>query len=210
MGCFFDISTIKKTNVSSRCTYRLWFRMMGQLALHVRFPNVSHEPLWARNVRPLRFPDPWFAKIRGRPSLAAPLIGIRAHGARPHVHPAVTVGGPCWHSVRVGLHVLLVLGQYCRIVVIMRLTNLATTAIAPLFVSKRTIMGINSCTSPRSHIGTSIIPSPTTMGADPGVISPYTSLMRTYFARFEFPRRGSVLRGLTAGFTPPPPRPPTP
>ena len=36
--------------------FRPWFRLMGQLALHVRFPNESHEPLWARNMRALRLP----------------------------------------------------------------------------------------------------------------------------------------------------------
>ena len=98
---------------------------MGQLALHVRFPNESHEPLWARNMPPLRLPDPcpparplWsFAKFRGRLSFATPLIGFGGHRALPHICPAATVGGPCWHSVCVGLHVLLVLGQYlenCR------------------------------------------------------------------------------------------------
>ena len=96
-GLFFDISTIKKTNVFSRCTHRLWFRFVGQLALHVRFPNESDEPLWARNMRPLRLPDLvlwprflWsFAEFQGRPSLATPLLGFGAHGTRPHIHPAV-------------------------------------------------------------------------------------------------------------------------
>ena len=31
---------------------------MDQLALHVRFVNASQEPLWARNMHPLRLPDP--------------------------------------------------------------------------------------------------------------------------------------------------------
>ena len=112
-------------------------------------------------------PDPlWsFAKFRGRPTFAALLIGFWAHGARPHIHPAVTVGGPYWHSVCDGLHVFLVLGQQFRIVVIMRLRILAI-AIDPLFEIIRTVMAINSCTSPRSHIGTSSVPSPTTTGAD--------------------------------------------
>ena len=35
----------------------------------------------------------------------------------------------------------------------------------------RTFMAINTCTSPRSHISTSIIPSPTIMGADPASTS---------------------------------------
>ena len=34
------------------------------------------------------------AKFRGLPSFATPLIGFGAHGARPHIHPTVTVGGP--------------------------------------------------------------------------------------------------------------------
>ena len=112
-----------------------------------------------------------FAKFRGRPSFATPPIGFGAHGARPHIHPAVTVGGPYRHSVCDGFHVFLVLGQYFRIVVIMRLRILATIAIDPpndpLFEIIRTIVAINSCTSPRSHIGTSSVPPPTTMGADP-------------------------------------------
>ena len=54
-----------------------------------------------------------------------------------------------------------------RIVVIMRLRILATIAIDPLFEIIRTIVAINSCTSPRSHFGTSSVPPPTTMGADP-------------------------------------------
>ena len=146
---------------------------MDQLALHVRFPNASQEPLWARNMRPLRLPDPlaqtlWsIAKFRGRSSFATPLIGFWAHGARPHTHPAVTVAGPYWHSVCDGLHVFLVLGQHFRIVVIMRLRILATIASDPLFENFRTTMPINSCTSPRSHIGTSSVPPPTTMDADP-------------------------------------------
>ena len=37
----------------------------------------------------------------------------------------------------------------------------------PLFEIIRTLVAINSCTSPRSHIGTSSVPPPTTMGADP-------------------------------------------
>ena len=63
------------------------------------------------------------------------------------IHPAVTVGGPHGHSVCDGLHVFLVL-------------------IDPLFEIIRTFVAINSCTSLRSHIGTSSVPSPTTMGAD--------------------------------------------
>ena len=108
-----------------------------------------------------------FAKFRGRPSFATPLIGFGAHGARPHIHPAVIVGGPYWHSVCDGFHVFLVLGQYFRIVVIMRLRILATIAIDPLFEIIRTTVAINSCTSPRSHFGTSSAPPPTTMGVDP-------------------------------------------
>ena len=141
---------------------------MVQLALHVRFLNASQERLWARYMRPLRLPDPCplahicvvVCKVPG------PLIGFGAHGARPHIHPAVTVGGHCWHSVCDGFHVFLVLGQYFRIVVIMRLRFLATIAIDPLFEIIRTVVAINSCTSPRSHIGTSSVPPPTTMGAD--------------------------------------------
>ena len=49
----------------------------------------------------------------------------------------------------------------------MRLRILATIAIDPLFEIIRTIEAIKSCTSPRSHFGTSSVPPPTTMGADP-------------------------------------------
>ena len=74
---------------------------------------------------------------------------------------------PYWHSVCDGFHVFLVLGQYFRIVVIRRLRILATIAIDPLSEIIRTTVAINSCASPRSHFGTSSVPPPTTMGADP-------------------------------------------
>ena len=150
--------------------------------------NASQEPLWARNMRALRLQTPvhwptplWsFAKFRGRPSFATHPIGFEAHGARPHIHTAVTVGGRYCHSVCDGFHVFLVLGQYFRIVVIMRLRILATIAIDPLFEIKRTKVAINSCTSPRSHIGTSSVPPPHHHGRGPcrckfsfGVKSPY-------------------------------------
>ena len=111
------------------------------------------------------------------PSFATPLIGFGAHGARP--------------SVCGGFHVFLVLGQFFRIVVIMRLRILATIAIDPLFEIIRTKLAINSCTSPRSHFGTSSVPPPTTMGADPastffGVKSPYTSSKRAPFRPVPF------------------------
>ena len=73
---------------------------MDRLALHVRFPNASQEPLWARNMRPLRLPDPCplaqtpmvVAKFRDRPSFATPLIGFGwSPRCWPHVHPAVTL-----------------------------------------------------------------------------------------------------------------------
>ena len=41
--------------------------------------------------------------------------------------------------------------------------NLSHHRQCPLFDIERTVVAINSCTSPRSHI----VPSPTTMGADP-------------------------------------------
>ena len=122
-------------------------------------------------VRPLRLPDPTGPdpcgrlQFRGRPSFATPLIGFGWGPRCSATHPAVTVGGPHWHSVCRGLHVFLVLGQYFRSVVTMRLRILATIAIDPLFENIRTILAINSCTNPRSHIGTSSVPSP--MGADP-------------------------------------------
>ena len=130
---------------------------------------VGQEPAPTQTSRPLSTgPDPC-GRLQsfgaGRPLLRLSL-GFGAHGAPPHIHPAVTVGGPHWHSVCDGLHVFLVLGQYFRIVVIMRLRILATIAIDPLFENFRTTMTINSCTSPRSHIGTSSVPSPVSMGAD--------------------------------------------
>ena len=137
-------------------------RIAGTLVGQEHVPTETSRP-------PVHWPTPlWsFAKFRGRPSFATPLFGFGAHGARPHIHPAVTVGGSYWHSVCDGFHVLLVLGQYFRIVVIMKLRILATIAIDPLFEILRTIVAINSCTSPRSHFGTSSVPPPTTMGADP-------------------------------------------
>ena len=64
---------------------------------------------------------------------ARPLLrlsfGFGAHGARPHMHSTFTVGGPHRHAACDGLHVFLVLGQYLRIVVIMRLRILAAIAI---------------------------------------------------------------------------------
>ena len=96
-------------------------RIAGTLVGQEHAPTETSRPL-SPGPRPL-----WsFAKFRGRPSLATPLIGFGAHGARPHTHPAVTVGGPHWHSVCVCFHVFLVFGQYFSIVVIMRPTILAT------------------------------------------------------------------------------------
>ena len=136
------------------------------------------EPLSARNMRPLRIPDPCplprsFAKFRGRPSFATPLIGFGAHGARPHIYPVVTVGGPCW--TRFALHIL------------------ATIANDPLFEIIRTTLAINSCTSPRSHIGTSSVPSPTTMGADPASAfflrrRPQSPALHRHFSYLLLPR----------------------
>ena len=127
-------------------------------------------------------------RFRGRPSLATPLIGFGAHGARPHIHPAVTVGGPYWHSIRVALHVFLVLGQHFRIVVIMRLTIMATIAIAPLFVIIRTIMPstVAPAREATSAQASSRHPPPLArtlqVHVSFGVITPYTSQKRTPFA----------------------------
>ena len=140
-----------------------------------RFLNASQEPLWARNMRPLRLPDPCplahtpvvVCKVSGPPVLFYASHWLWGTRCSPHIHPAVTVGGSYWHSVCDGFHVLLVLCQNFRIVVIMRLRILATIASDPLFEIIRTIVAINSCTSPRSHFGTSSVPPPTTMGADP-------------------------------------------
>ena len=91
-------------------------------------------------------PDPWsFVKFQGRPFLPTAFTGFGAHGARP-IHPAVTVGRPHWHSVCIDF----VLGQCFRIVVIMRLTILATIAIAPRFVILQNMV-CHQCTSTRSH-----------------------------------------------------------
>ena len=109
----------------------------------------EHAP--TETSRPLvHWPRPlWsFAKFRGRPSLSTPLIGFGADGDRPHTHPAVTVRGPYWHSVCDGLHVFLVLGQYFRIVVIMRLRILATIATDPLFEIVRTVSGYQQLHQP--------------------------------------------------------------
>ena len=103
-------------------------RIAGTLVGQEHAPTETSRPL-STGPHPL-----WsFAKFRGRSSFATPLIGFGAHGARPHIHPAVTVGGPYWHSVCDGFHVFRVLGQYFRIVVIMRLRILATIAIDLLF-----------------------------------------------------------------------------
>ena len=64
---------------------------------------------------------------------ARPLLrlsfGFGAQGARPHIHPTFAVGEPYRHAACDSLHVFLILGQYFRIVVIMRLRILATVAI---------------------------------------------------------------------------------
>ena len=139
------------------CSFFLWFA------------KERPRPLWS------------FAKFLGRSSFATPLIGFGAHGVRPHIHPAVRVGVPYWHSVCDGSHVLFVLGQHFRIAVIKKVGISVTIAIDPLFEIIRPKVAINSCTSS--------VPSPTTMGADPtsafsfGVQSPTTSLKRVSFAQ---------------------------
>ena len=96
-GLFFALERLKKQTFFHDAHI-----LMDQLALHVRFPNAAQEPLWARNMRPLRLPDPC-PLARGRLQsfgAALPLlrlIGFGARGARPHIHHAVTVGGPYWH-----------------------------------------------------------------------------------------------------------------
>ena len=131
--------------------------------------NESHKPVWARNMRPLTLPEPCgrLQSFGGaRPWLRLSLgLGPTVLG---HTHiPRLQSEGPIGTLFFVGLHVFLVLVQYFRIVVIMRLTILATIVIAPLFVIVLASMAINNCTSPRSRIGTSIIPSLTTIVADP-------------------------------------------
>ena len=66
-------------------------------------PTNRTNPMWARHMRPLRLPDPLFpgpdpcCRLQrfgaARPWLRLSL-GLGAHGARSHIHPAVTVGGP--------------------------------------------------------------------------------------------------------------------
>ena len=174
MDCFSTFQPFFFLKKNKRCF--IWFRFMDQLALHVRFLNASQEPFVGQEhsptetSRPLSTgPDPC-GRLQSfgaaRPLLRLSL-GLGRRGARPHIHPAVTVGGPCWHSVCDGLHVFLVLGQYFRIVVIMRLRILATIALTRCSkLYELPVMAITRCTSPRSHIGTSSVPSPTTMGAD--------------------------------------------
>ena len=116
----------------------------------------------AKNMRPWRFSDPCplaqtpvvVCKVSGTPVLGYAshwVWGPRCsatHTSRGFNRRALLALGSRWPSC------ILVLGQYfriVRIVVIMRLTILAI-AIAPLFVIIRTIMAINSCTSPPSHI----------------------------------------------------------
>ena len=85
---------------------------MGQLALHVRFPNESHEPLWARNVRPLRLPDPCplaqtpvvVCKVSGPPVLGYASNWVWAprcsatHTSRGNSRRALLVLGSRWPS----------------------------------------------------------------------------------------------------------------
>ena len=111
MDCFRHVND-KKTNVFSRCTHRQWFRLMDQLALHVRFLNASQEPLWARNVRPLRLPDPCplahtpvvVSKVSGPPVLCYAsrwLWGPRCaatHTSRGYSRRAVLALGLRWLS----------------------------------------------------------------------------------------------------------------
>ena len=110
-------------------------RIAGTLVGQDHAPTETSRPLSTG-------PDPCGPSqgVGGRPSFATPLIGFWAHGARPHIHPAITVGGPSWYSVCDGLHVFLVLGQHFRILVIMRLRSLATIATDPLFEIIRTIV----------------------------------------------------------------------
>ena len=155
MGCFPG-----NTNAFSRCilsaavpAFRAsWHFMCVSQRIARTLVGQEHAPTKTSPGRDLCGRLQSFGAARPWLRLA---LGLAPDGARPHI------------SVRVRFHVFRVLGQYSRVVVIMRLTVLATIAIAKVFVIMRTIMAINSCTSPRSHIGTSIIPSPTTVGRGP-------------------------------------------
>ena len=101
-------------------------RIAGTLVAQEHAPTETSRPLSTG-------PDPC-----GRlQSFGPPVLCCASHwvlGPRcsaTHTHPAVTVAGPFWHSVCDGLRVFLV-RQYFRIVVIMRLRILATSAIDPL------------------------------------------------------------------------------
>ena len=79
-GLFFSIcKPFEKTNVFSRCTYRLWFRYVRQLALHVRFPNESHvgqEHAPTETSRPLSLgPDPSCGRLQSF-GAARPLLRL--------------------------------------------------------------------------------------------------------------------------------------
>ena len=122
------------------------------------------------------------------PSLATPLMGFGAHGARA-TH---TSRG---YSRRAQLALGLRWPQNSRHHE--RFTILATIPTEPLFLIVRTVMAINSCTSPRRHISTSH-----RLGRGPcecvsfGVISPNTSVKSAPFR--PAPPLGSLHTSLTS------------
>ena len=139
---------------------------MDQLALHVRFTNASQEPFVGQERAPTETSRP----LSTSPDPCGRLQSFGA--ARPVLRLSLALGptvlGHTYIPLSVcdGLHVFLVLGQYFRIVVIMRLRISATIAIDPLFEIVRTKWP-STVAPARSHIGTSSVPLPTTIGAGP-------------------------------------------
>ena len=126
-------------------------RLMDQLALNVRFTNASQEPFVGQEhaptetSRPLSTgPNPCVVCNFSEP----PVLCCASHwlwGPRVLGHTYIPL------SVCDGLHVFLVLGQYFRIVVIVRLQNLSHHRHWPTVRIVRTTVPINSCTSAKPH-----------------------------------------------------------
>ena len=143
---------------------------MDQLALHARFPNASQEPLWARNMRPLRLPGPC-------PLAQTPVVVCKVSGPPVLCYASHWVWGPrcsATHTSRgcsrralfsTRLAMALMYCIPCPRPILQNCRHHETQNLSHEII--RTILVINSCTRPRSHIGTSCVPSPTTTGADP-------------------------------------------
>ena len=101
-GLFFDIQTIKKqmffhdAHIGNGSALWTCWHFTCVSSMHRRNPCGPGTCAHWDFQTPVHWPTPLssFAKFRGRPSFATPLIGFGAHGARPHIHPEVTVGGP--------------------------------------------------------------------------------------------------------------------